>query len=418
MYKSFFGLDVKPFEMTPDPNFLYLSHELRVVLATLRYGIIQKRGFMLLVGDPGTGKTTLINSLIDKSGSANFAYIFDPDLNFNDLLHTILLEFNLASVDEIITKTKAMHRLKIFINEQFEKNRNVVIVVDEAQELDSNTLEKFRLLSNLGTRKHNSIQIILSGQPELEDTISQKNLTQLAQRIGLRCRTKPLNEKDAYEYIDHRLKEAGYNGPELFGNRAKQMIWTFSKGIPRMINIVCDSSLLTGYARSQKRIDTSIVKEVIDGLNAVPLVNFDYPQNRSAEAIKEISQTPLNKSDQIREVTPMKKIFGNFFVGIEGTALIFTMAVAVAAIISFFYYLFVWFKTGEWHRFAIIDFIPNSMVTDYTSNWLGIQKIFLWILNIEIISFFAGFYLILILIYFIKTIAAKWYKNKPGQHDT
>jgi general secretion pathway protein A len=373
---------------------------------------------MLLVGDPGTGKTTLINSLIDKSGSANFAYIFDPDLNFNDLLHTILLEFNLASVDEIITKTKAMHRLKIFINEQFEKNRNVVIVVDEAQELDSNTLEKFRLLSNLGTRKHNSIQIILSGQPELEDTISQKNLTQLAQRIGLRCRTKPLNEKDAYEYIDHRLKEAGYNGPELFGNRAKQMIWTFSKGIPRMINIVCDSSLLTGYARSQKRIDTSIVKEVIDGLNAVPLVNFDYPQNRSAEAIKEISQTPLNKSDQIREVTPMKKIFGNFFVGIEGTALIFTMAVAVAAIISFFYYLFVWFKTGEWHRFAIIDFIPNSMVTDYTSNWLGIQKIFLWILNIEIISFFAGFYLILILIYFIKTIAAKWYKNKPGQHDT
>jgi type II secretory pathway predicted ATPase ExeA len=156
----------------------------------------------------------LINSLIDISGiNANFAYIFNPDLNFNELLHTILIEFDLASVDEDLSKPKAIHRLKTFVSEQFEEDRNAVIIVDEAQCLDMKTLEKLRLLSNLETRQHKLIQIILSGQPELENTLSQQKLTQLAQRIGLRCRTKPLNEKDAYEYIEHRLKVAGYKGP-------------------------------------------------------------------------------------------------------------------------------------------------------------------------------------------------------------
>ena len=303
MYSNFFGFSAKPFELTPDSKFLYLSSELREVFATLEYGIIQRRGFILLVGEPGTGKTTLINSLIDQSDpNANFAYIFNPDLNFNELLHTILLEFDLASVDEDLSKTKAMHRLKTFVNEQ--KDRNAVIIVDEAQCLDIKTLEKLRLLSNLETSKHKLIQILLSGQPELENTLSQKNLTQLAQRISLRCRTEPLNEKDAYEYIDHRLKVAGYNGPQLFANKAKQTIWTYSKGIPRIINIICDTSLLNGYGMDQKRIDSSIVKEVIDDLNNVPLDNFDYPQDKSKDTIKEVSPTPLKKSDEIHEVSP------------------------------------------------------------------------------------------------------------------
>jgi hypothetical protein len=187
--------------------------------------------------------------------------------------------------------------------EQFEKDRNAVIIVDEAQCLDIKMLEKLRLLSNLETRKHKLIQIIISGQPELENTLSQQKLIQLAQRIGLRCRTKPLNEKDAYEYIDHRLKVAGYNGPQLFANKAKQTIWTYSKGIPRIINIICDNSLLSGYGRDQKRIDSSIVKEVIDDLNNVPLDNFDYPQDKSKDTIREVSQTPLDRSDEIREVS-------------------------------------------------------------------------------------------------------------------
>jgi len=305
MYSDFFGFRIKPFDLTPDPGFLYLSHELREVLSTLKYGIIQRRGFMLLVGEPGTGKTTLINALIDLPGiDAKFAYIFNPDLNFNELLHTILIEFDLASANEDLSKIKAMHRLKTFVSEQSEKESNAVIVVDEAQGLDIRTLEKLRLLSNVETRKRKLIQIVLSGQPELEKILSHRKLTQLVQRIGLRCRTQPLNEKDAYEYIDHRLKVAGYHGPQLFANKARYLIWTYSKGIPRTINMMCDYSLLTGYGRNRKRIDASIVKEVVDELNNVPLVTFDYPQDKFKDTIREASQTPLDRSDEIGEVSP------------------------------------------------------------------------------------------------------------------
>jgi type II secretory pathway predicted ATPase ExeA len=305
MYREFFGFKIKPFELTPDSSFLYLSHELREVVATLKYGIVQRRGFILLVGEPGTGKTTLINSLIDISGiDANFAYIFNPDLNFNELLHTILIEFDLASANEDLSRIKAMHRLKTFVSEESEKESNAVIVVDEAQGLDIRTLEKLRLLSNVETRKRKLIQIVLSGQPELEKILSHRKLTQLVQRIGLRCRTQPLKEKDAYEYIDHRLKVAGYNGPQLFANKARHLIWTYSKGIPRTINMVSDHCLLTGYARNQKRIDSSIVKEVIDDLNSVPLVTFDYSQLKFKDTIREASQTPLDRSDEVGEVSP------------------------------------------------------------------------------------------------------------------
>lgn len=305
MYCNFFGFSVRPFELTPDSNFLYLSHELREVFATLKYGIIQRYGFMLVVGQPGTGKTTLINSLMDNSDiDANFAYIFNPDLNFKELLHTILIEFDLASVDEDLSKTRAVHRLKLFVNSQFEKDSNAVIIVDEAQCLDIKMLEKLRLLSNLETHNHKLIQIILCGQPELEKTLRRKNLIQLAQRIGLRCRTEPLNQKDAYEYIDHRLTVAGYNGTQLFANKAKYLIWAYSKGIPRTINIICNNSLLYGYSTDQKRIDSSIVKEVINDFNKVPLENFDHSHVKSKVKIKEVTQAPLIKSDEIREEPP------------------------------------------------------------------------------------------------------------------
>jgi general secretion pathway protein A len=292
MYDNFFGFSEKPFELTPDPEFLYLSHELREVLAIINYGIIERRGFVLLVGEPGTGKTTLINAVMDRlQTNAHFAYIFNPDLDFNDLLHTVLTEFEILDKDENLSRSKAMNKLNSFAIEQFEKEKNIVIIVDEAQYLEGKTLENLRLLSNLETRKHKLIQIILAGQPELETTLSHPKLRQLAQRIGKRCRTTPFDVKDTFEYIDHRLKVAGYDGPQVFGNKAKKLIWTNSRGIPRMINIICDNALLIGFATSKKRIDSSIINEVINDLNDVPLDNYDLPHEKSGEII----QAPADK---------------------------------------------------------------------------------------------------------------------------
>lgn len=293
MYKNFFGFKRKPFELTPDPSFLYLSPDLEETIATLRYGIIQRRGFVLLIGEPGTGKTTLLNSLIEQEGrDTNFAYIFDPDLNFSDLLQTVLMEFNLASIDENLSKNKALHRLKTFVTEQFEKDSNTAIIVDEAQGLDIKILENIRLLSNLETRRHKLIQIILSGQPQLENTLNHSSLTQLVQRIGLRRRTKALTEKETYEYLDHRLKVAGYNGPQLFANKARHLIWTYSKGIPRTINIICENSLIAGYSTNKTRIDASIIQEAHEDLNVIPLGSFDNSRNGFIDTPAEIDQPP------------------------------------------------------------------------------------------------------------------------------
>lgn len=284
MYNDFFGFSLKPFEPTPDPNFLYLSNKLRDALTVLEYGIIERRGFILLIGEPGTGKTTLINNLIDQySRKVNFAYIFNPALTFKNLLNTVLAEFELAAVDENLSQAEAMHRLNTFAIEQFEKDRNTVIVVDEAQYLTSKTLENLRMLSNLETRKHKLIQIIISGQPELNDTLSDPGLRQLSDRIGQRCRTGMFNKKDAFDYIQHRLIVAGYDGPEFIDNKAKELVWTYSKGIPRVMNILCDNALLLGFTAGQKEIDSSVINRVIQDFKNVPLVN----KNGAGEKLRE-----------------------------------------------------------------------------------------------------------------------------------
>ena len=272
MYNNFFGFSVRPFELTPDPGFLYLNEGLKETLATLVYGIRGRRGFIIIIGEPGTGKTTLLNAAKDRfDENTKVAFILNTSLAFEDMLHMALVDLNLATTEESLNKRKAIQRLNDFALKQGENGGTVALIIDEAQNLDRHGLENLRLLSNLQTRKHNLIQIVLAGQPELDTTLQKPELKQLVQRIGLRRHTAPLNEKDAYEYIEHRLKIANYQGPQVFGNRAKKLIWSYSGGIPRTINLLCDNSLLAGYALERKRIDSAIVEEAIQDLSGKSL---------------------------------------------------------------------------------------------------------------------------------------------------
>ncbi|MGD9306597.1 MAG: AAA family ATPase, partial [Desulfobacterales bacterium] len=321
MYSNFFGFSEKPFELTPDPKFLYLTPGLREVLATLIYGVQHRRGFIVILGEPGTGKTTLLNAALDQiDKKTEVAMILNTGLSFNDLLHMVLVDLELAEIEESVTKKVAVHRLNQFALKQSVSGGNVVIIIDEAQHLNRNSLENLRLLSNLESYKHKLIQIVLAGQPELETTLNKPELRQLAQRIGLRRYTAPLNEKDAYEYIQHRLDIAGYRGPVLFGNRAKKKIWTYSKGIPRTINIICDNALLYAYGLEHKRVDSATLREAIQDLSGKSLIETREPATPSPE-----------RSDDARR--PLENIFRNWY----ARAAVLLISVCLVFVLLLFY---------------------------------------------------------------------------------
>jgi general secretion pathway protein A len=271
MYCNFFGFSEKPFEVTPDPKFLYLSPAHREILASLLYGIKERRGFITVIGEVGTGKTTLLNAALDRlPPTTKTAYIFNTDLTFKQLLLLALMDLGIIKSPRNCTKAEALHRLNEFAVARLSHGGNVVFIVDEAQNLKPQSLENLRLLSNIETRKHKLIQIILSGQPELDAKLAQPNLRQLAQRISLRRYASPLTEEGTYAYISHRLSIANYKKRQLFSDKALNLIWAHSAGIPRKINILCDNALLIGYALEKRIISEEILKEVIRDLNWGP----------------------------------------------------------------------------------------------------------------------------------------------------
>jgi general secretion pathway protein A len=267
MYCEFFGFSERPFEVTPDPKFLYLTPGHREILASLIYGIRERRGFTTMVGEPGIGKTILLKSLLDWLGkNIKVAFIFHTDVTFVEMITMALIDLGLATAEENLSKVGALQRLNEFATQQLAKGGNVALIVDEAQNLDRRVLENLRLLSNMETRKHKLIQIVFSGQPELEAKLSQPELRQLAQRISLKRYVVPLTEKETYEYIQHRLAIANCDDQYLFNLRAKQLAWLYSGGVPRMINILCDNALLIGFRLKEKRIKGHMAEEVIKDL--------------------------------------------------------------------------------------------------------------------------------------------------------
>ena len=262
---AFFGLQQKPFNPTPDPRFLYLSPGHREGLAQLLYGVQEHKGFILLTGEIGTGKTTLLRTLLSRlEGNTASAFVFDTTLPFEGLLEYMLEDFGVAKPGE--SHVQRLIALNNFLIERQRAGQNTVLILDEAQNLDLRALEQIRLLSNFETQTEKLVQILLVGQPELLDTLDRPELRQLKQRIGLRCRILPLTPEQTRDYIRTRLRVAGARDLGLFSDAAIIRIAENSGGIPRLINTLCDHCLLIGYADQVRRIDRRIVEEAIEYL--------------------------------------------------------------------------------------------------------------------------------------------------------
>jgi general secretion pathway protein A len=257
--------------MTADPKYLYLNEDYHELLTTLLYGVQSRRGIILIIGDVGTGKTTILNTLRDNlNKNTKVAYIFNTDVSFKQMLYTSINQLKLDTSNRQMTVTETIQCLTKFAIKQSENGGNVAIIVDEAQNLKKSELENLRLLSNIETRKAKLIQILLCGQPKLDYKLSRPELSHLFQRISIKRYIKSLNETDTYGYIRHRLKIAGYDGPSIFDKNSLNLIWKNTDGIPLKINMLCENSLMISYAIGKALINENIVNEAIRSLAYSP----------------------------------------------------------------------------------------------------------------------------------------------------
>ena len=259
-YLSFYGFSENPFKVTPDPRFFFLSESHREALASIIYGINGRKGFILISGEEGIGKTSLIQYLSSNLGEKVPAVIIDqPDLPIELLLTQVFLKLGLAPEGQI--KSSLIHQLNRHLIQRLARDENLAILIDQAHKLSKEVIEELRLLSNLETSSSKLLQIVLVGRPEIEDKLNSKDLRQFKQRIVIRTKMNPLTEEESRQYIDHHLRLVGRESSEVYTPKAISLICRYAKGIPQAINTICDETLRIGHHLSKKKIDTGVVRK-------------------------------------------------------------------------------------------------------------------------------------------------------------
>lgn len=274
MYLQFYGLRDIPFSLTPDPRFLYFTASHREVMANLHYGIQHGKGLIVVTGEVGTGKTTMLRAMISRlDRSVLTSYIFNPGLEVTELYQHLSADFGLG---QYTSKSDALQKLGRLLMMRHSRGLRTVLIVDEAQGLSRELLEEVRLLLNFETYTEKQLQIVLTGQPELRTVLNSPALRQLKQRISLRCEIKPLKADEVSGYIRTRLKVAGASRLDLFTADAVALIYRASEGIPRLVNNICDNVLLNGYATNTRTIGADMIAEVAESLDLLqPMIEAD-----------------------------------------------------------------------------------------------------------------------------------------------
>ena len=288
MYKNFYGLSESPFSVNPDPRYLSLTKHAEEALACLAYGIAERKGFMLLTGEVGTGKTTILNRLLDwlHGQRIHTSYIFNPRFTVPEFFNFMMADFGISCSSEM--KSQILIKLNRWLLDRYEANERAVLIVDEAQTVSLQLLEEIRLLTNLETPREKLLQIVLAGQPELEENLNQTQLRQLRQRITIRAKMHPLEPDETRRYIADRLRTAGGNVNEIFSLEAMDAVHEYARGIPRLINVLCEHALINSFVGESKPISADIVREVAsdfglhrtDEMIQIPLWDVDakhYP---------------------------------------------------------------------------------------------------------------------------------------------
>jgi general secretion pathway protein A len=303
MYKQFFGLRANPFNMNPDPRYLFLTRHTEEALACLTYGIQSRKGFVLLTGEVGTGKTTLINKLLEwlRLQRVATAFVFNPRMDVPDFLDYMMTDFGIPPVAG--GKSQKLRQLYSWLLDRHRAGETSVLIVDEAQNLTDEMLEEIRLMTNLETFTEKLLQVVLVGQPELDQKLRQGNLRQLRQRLALQAKTHALSREETSAYVVERLRIAGANGQPVFSPEAIAAIHRYANGIPRVVNLICEHCLVGAFVDQQKQVSVEIVDAVARDFELSGADSGAGPVLRETEKIDLIDalKTLSNLADQLRE---------------------------------------------------------------------------------------------------------------------